>query len=87
MSRGIAHQGKNIEFPKESAVSGGVYRWVEVREGVEIWQARIDRSRGEWATITQEGYEAENLTPNFWDLPLKDDYLQEVLNEGFSSTS
>jgi hypothetical protein len=57
----------------------GLYRWAENNLGAEIWWARIDRSHGEWATLTEEQYVIQGCQPDFWDLPLRDDHLASVI--------
>jgi hypothetical protein len=64
----------------------GLYRWSEERDGIEVWFARIDRSRGEWETIAEEQYLLEGLLPVFGDLPLKDEYLIETIDNAFSGS-
>jgi hypothetical protein len=62
-------------------VPRGIYRWLELKEGPTAWYVRIDRSSGEWDTLTFPQYLEEKCVPPFWDLPLKDDHLNGVMGE------
>lgn len=54
----------------------GLWRtWVE-ENGADQWSARVEVRRGEWADVAQAEYEAAGYAPPFWDLPLKEDYLE-----------
>jgi hypothetical protein len=54
----------------------GLWRsWIE-QNGADIWSARIELRRGEWADVDHAAYEAEGHEPPFWDLPLKEDYME-----------
>lgn len=64
----------------------GLYRWAETRDGIDVWLARIDRSQGEWATLSLEEYQRERISPAFDDLPLKEEHLGRVIaNNGGTS--
>lgn len=57
-------------------VARGLWRsWVEVN-GVDKWSARLELKRGEWIDVAQADYDAAGHTPAFWDLPLKEDYME-----------
>ena len=60
----------------------GMYRWFEGEGAAETWWARIERALGEWETVSQPTYEARGYSPPFWDLPLRDDYLEDALGRG-----
>lgn len=54
----------------------GLWRtWAEVN-GADKWSARVEVRRGEWIDVEQAAYEAEGHQPPFWDLPLKEDYME-----------
>lgn len=64
----------------------GLYRWAESAHGVEAWWARIDKTHGEWATLSKDQYVAEGCQPDFWDLPMKDDHLANVITDNASTS-
>ncbi|MEZ5958827.1 MAG: hypothetical protein R3C30_00165 [Hyphomonadaceae bacterium] len=54
----------------------GLWRtWIE-QDGVDKWSARIEVRRGEWMDVEQANYEAAGHTPAFWELPMKEDYME-----------
>lgn len=54
----------------------GLWRsWVE-ENGADKWSARVELQRGEWTDVTQAEYEAAGHTPSFWELPLREDYME-----------
>jgi|GEM_PF-5735014 len=64
----------------------GLYCWSEALNGIETWYARVDRSAGEWETLSAAEYKSLGASPTFDDLPLREDYLQGLIaNNGGTS--
>lgn len=59
----------------------GMWRSWVVKNGADVWSARIEIARGEWADATQAEYEAAGHAPPFWDLPLQEDYVADTLRD------
>jgi hypothetical protein len=54
----------------------GLWRsWVDVN-GADKWSARVELRHGEWADVEQAAYDAHGHQPPFWELPLKEDYME-----------
>jgi hypothetical protein len=58
-----------------------MYRWWEGEGPSEIWFARVELEPGVWESIRLAEYEARTIQPRFWDLPLKEEYFEQLLNE------
>ena len=56
----------------------GLWRCWVAKNGVDVWTARLEIARGDWADLTQAEYEAAGHAPPFWDLPLEADYMESL---------
>lgn len=58
-----------------------LWRWWVEENGTDAWWARVETGVGQWAEVVHADYESAGYTPRFWDLPLKDDYLEAGMIE------
>ena len=61
-------------------MSRSLWRWWETKEGADVWWARVEERPGAWRDVPQAEYERAGLEPPFWDLPLKDEYLEGAMH-------
>lgn len=59
----------------------GMWRWWEERNGADIWWARVELTPGQWSDLSQADYAAAQYQPTFWDLPLQEDHVQDVMTD------
>jgi len=61
----------------------GLWRWCEEMDGTDVWRARVEIRHGEWADIEQASYESQAIQPPFWELPLKEEHVPDVIKSRY----
>ena len=59
----------------------GIYRWWEGEGPSEVWFARVELEPGVWENVRLPEYEAHATQPEFWALPLKEEYFERLLGD------
>ena len=63
----------------DEPLARGMWRWWEGPDGSEVWWAHVEFVPGRWGDMLLAEYESRGCQPSFWQLPLKDEYLEGVI--------
>jgi hypothetical protein len=59
----------------------GLFRFLQVTDGIEHHVARVEIRLGEWTNMSKLDYDTANIEPTFWALPEEDSWREAVLSE------